>query len=514
MSHLPTSPIVRRARLAEAMADTLQVNLEQMETRPLSESTARLELALEDVGWQRLAAIGQHEFSRHGVEQAALLCRLMWRKNPLIKRGVDVRTYFTWAQGVSITARDETIQDRVVGPLLEDPWNVKTWSGHEARERLDRTLATDGNVPLILATGARGEVQVRPRQWTEFQEPLRDRDDGAIVRFWHRRWDEDGQVRELLHPDVSWQPVGVRPGEVNGIEVRWDQPVLMVQADRLEGDTWGVPEVYAALDWARAYKEFLEDWASYVRSLARFAWRHKAGSKGSARTIRDVHGTARMDSSSGRQEPAGQTAVGTDIDGLEPVKHSGAHVDATSGRPLAVMVAAAFDMPYTLLTGDADNSNLATAKALDRPFELALTSRQRMWAGVQREVIDYAIDASVRAPGGALRGRVERDGFGRSRVVLPEGMDRTVDVDWPQLVEHDLKEYTEALKNAVEAQPDLPPDVTAGLLLTAFGVDNVDDLVEDVARAAADRATEREAEEVAETMVAEALREALARDAA
>jgi hypothetical protein len=510
VSHLPTSPLVKRARLAEAMADTLEVNLEQLQAQPLQESTARLEMALEEVGWQRLVAFGQHEFTRDGIERAALLSRLMWRKNPLIKRGVNVRTYFTWAQGVSIAARDETIQEQVVGPLLEDPWNERLWSGHDAQERLDRTLATDGNVALVLATSARGQVQVRPRQWTEFQEPIRDPEDGAVIRFWLRRWIDDGRVREVLHPDVGWQPFGIRPPQVNGVEVRWNQPVLMVQADRLEGDTWGVPEVYAALDWARAYKEFLEDWASYVKSLARWAWRHKASSKGAARTIRDVHGASRTDRSTGRQDPAGQTAVGTDIEGLEPIRHSGAHVDANSGRHLAVMVAAAFDMPYTLLTGDADNSNLATAKALDRPFELALTSRQRMWAGVQRRVIDYAIDASVRAAGGALTGRLVRDGFGRATVELPGEMDRTIDVDWPQLVEHDIKEYAEAVKAATEAVPDLPPDVTAGLLLTAFGVDNVEDLVEQVAERASDRATEAEAEEVAERMVEEALREALA----
>lgn len=181
---------------------------------------------------------------------------------------------------------------------------------------------------------------------------------------------------------------------------------------------------------------------------------------------------------------------------------------------MAVMVAAAFDMPYTLLTGDADNSNLATAKALDRPFELALTSRQKLWASVDRKVLSYAVDAAVRAPGGLLQGRVERDGFGRSVVVMPDAVDRMIDIDWPQLVEHDLKAYAEALKAGVEAVPDLPPDVTAGLFLTAFGVDGVEDLVQDIKDAAADRATEQEAEQVAETMVTEALREALAREAA
>lgn len=98
MSHLPTSTgraqLARRAELAETMADVLSTDLQTLVEATTSESTARLELALEDVGWQRLVARLQTEFSRAGLERMAQISRLMWRKNPLIRRAVNVRTYY------------------------------------------------------------------------------------------------------------------------------------------------------------------------------------------------------------------------------------------------------------------------------------------------------------------------------------------------------------------------------------------------------------------------------------
>ena len=192
------------------------------------------------------------------------------------------------------------------------------------------------------------------------------------------------------------------------------------------------------------------------------------------------------------------------MDGLEPIKQQGAHVDATSGRPLALMVAAAFDMPYSMLTGDADNSNLATAKTLDRPFELALISRQKMWAGVHRRLYDHAIDAAVRAPRGPLAGTVERDEWGHTVVRLPNETDRTVDIDWPSLVEHDLKDLAEAIKFATETDT-MPPDVTLRLLLTAFGVEDVDEHVQAMMDAAREQETVQQAEEAAGSILASVL---------
>lgn len=506
MSHLPTSPRSNKIAVLETAVQYLAHDRDALIAESGHAAVGRLELALEDIGWQRLVVQATTEFSRDGIERIAVLSELMWRKNPLIRRAVNVRTLYTWAQGVTVRARDDLLNEIIQG-FYGDPQNQSAVFSHEACERLDRTLATRGNLAFVLVTApASGWVQVRTIPWTELQEPIRNPDDRADVWFWPRRHTRpDGTIVEQLHPDIDRIPTGIRPTHYDGVQIVWSQPVLVETADRLDGDTWGVAEVYAALDWARAYKEFLEDWAGYVKALAEFAWRHKTASKQAAQRVAATHAAQReYDPATGGRRQAGRTAVGTDVDGLEPVKQTGAHVDATSGRYLAVMVGAAMDVPYSILTGDADHSNLATAQTLDRPMELALTSRRRQWASLYRRLFRYVIDAAVRAPRGALAGTVSRDEWGRTVVTLPDDIDVTIDVDWPPLVEHDLKDYIEAAVKADETQL-MPPDVTLRLLLTAFGVDDVDEHVEKVIDLAARQRTREEAQEVAESAVARLL---------
>lgn len=518
VSHLPErrggrAQLVRRVEVAETMADFLKTDLQALVEVSASESTARLELALEDIGWQRLVAQAQTEFSRTGLERMATICRLMWRKNPLIRRAVNVRTYYLFAQGLTVGADDEQVND-LVQDFYDDPVNQRAVFGPEARETLDRTLATDGNLAFVLVTSeATGKVQVRTVPWTQIVEPIRNPDDREDIWFWRRRWHANGRRHDVLHPDVDHLPAGIRPGTVDGLEVRWDQPILMEHTDRLDGETWGVPEVYAALDWAKAYKEFLEDWASYVRALAEFAWRHKTKTNAAARRAKATHTAPRTDEVTGVRRPAGATAVGTDVDGLEPVKQSGAHVDADSGRPLALMVSAAMDVPYSILMGDADNSNLATAKTLDRPFELSIRQRQSRVATRYQRMFRHAIEAAARAPRGPISGTVGRDEWGHTVVELPQGLDPSVRIDWPSLVEHDLKDVVEAIKFATETQV-MPADVTLRLLLTAFEIDDVDQVVADAMDAAAAAATQQQAVDAAMDAVAEALREAIGHETA
>ena len=520
MSHLPApsgarADLIRRAEVAEVMADVFHTDLQTLMSESVSESTTRLELALEDIGWQRLAARMQTEFSRTGLERICELSRLMWRKNPLIRRAVNVRTYYTWAQGLTISADDEQIAD-LVDSFYTDPINQKTVFGSEATERLDRTWATDGQIVFVLPTDLQtGAVTIRTIPWTQLVEPVRNPEDAADIWFWRRRRTVNNQVVDELHPDIDHLPNGIRPAQHDGLTIRWDQPVAVERVDRLDGETWGVPEVYAALDWAKAYKEFLEDWASYVRALAKFAWRHKTKSGPAATRAATVHEAgARTNVDSGVRTAAGATAVGTTVDGLEPVKQSGAHVDATSGRPLALMVAAAMDMPYSILTGDADNSNLATAKTLDRPFELALTQRRNRWSACYQRLFRYRIEAAVRAPRGQLRGTVTRDEWGRTVVTLPDTIDPSVSIDWPPLVEHDIKDMIEAIVNVHTSVEEMPTDLTLRLILTSLGIDDADQVVAAAMDAAATAQTERQAEESAASVITLALEAELARLAA
>lgn len=61
----------------------------------LNESMAQMQLAMEDMGWEKLTGQFAQEFTRDGLERAAELSRTMAVANPLIKRGLAIRAAST-----------------------------------------------------------------------------------------------------------------------------------------------------------------------------------------------------------------------------------------------------------------------------------------------------------------------------------------------------------------------------------------------------------------------------------
>src|SRR5512144_602371 len=102
-----------RTELADA------VRAEREMVSHLSESLAQLEQQMHEPGWLRVTADGEREFTRDGLRQITAACRIMTIKNPLIKRGVSLRTSYVWGQGVEVSARDPKIND-VVQRFLDD----------------------------------------------------------------------------------------------------------------------------------------------------------------------------------------------------------------------------------------------------------------------------------------------------------------------------------------------------------------------------------------------------------
>jgi hypothetical protein len=469
----------------------------------LSERLADLELALDDVGWERLDWDGSREFTRDFLDRLIALSRLNALKNPLIRRGVALKAGYVWGQGVEIQARDDDVNEQVIQPFLDDRGNRESLFGAQARMAKDRALTTDGAVALVLFPNMlTGAVSVRSIDPCEIRDIVCNPDDHTEPWFYLRRWTErtwglDGpsagidrtRQREAWYPDWRYQP-RQRFESIGRMQVRWDSPIYYVKVGGLDGMKFGVPETYAALDWAKAYKLFLEDWATIVRSLSRFAMQLTVKRK-------PQQAAARLGSSVTRTAPGetnpspttGSTFVATEGVDLKAIPKTDATVAAGDGVWLAKMVGAALGLPYTILMGDPDMGNLATAKTLDRPTELTMMERQSLWADVIRDLCGYAIDWAVKAPGGKLAGTVLPDGSVElpagttkdrqgAEVEVPGSERRTIDVTFPSIREIDVKETIEAIVMA--AGTELPPlDVVLRLLLAALGVEDADEIVAD-----------------------------------
>ncbi|MEU8158030.1 hypothetical protein AB0B94_30625 [Micromonospora sp. NPDC048986] len=461
----------------------------------LQESVADLQRALFEPGWIQLTGYGEHEFSPEGLRQMRAICRLYAIKNPLIKRGLGLRSSYVWGQGVEIAARangkktgEQDVQ-AVVNAFLTDPGNERTLTGAQARNQLETFgFGCDGGFFVALFTRpTTGHVQARVLPADEIAEIICDPEDSATPWFYHRRWVYDGrddrgnlirENREILYPAIDYRPKN-RPATYGGRKVDWAAPVLHASVNQPLNWQWGIPDAYAAIDWAKAYKEFLEDWARLMRSLSRYAWKASAPGRKNAAVKTRLAQPATRDPVTGEANLAGATAIMSPDVTLEAVGKSGATLDSDSGRPLAAMVAAALDMPVTMILGDPGVTGArATAETLDRPTVNAMNQRRDLWATVMGRILRYVITESVRATKGPLRGAISVDPYtGREVLTLEGDTDPTIDIAWPKIDDVDPLTLVDAIVNA-DSTGTLPPEQVLRLLLTALGVRHVEDLVE------------------------------------
>jgi hypothetical protein len=455
----------------------------------LAESLADLELAFEDRGWDRLAVNATREFSPEGLRRARELCRVMTVANPLLKQGLGLRKAYIWGQGVTISVRDQSDEGQdvnaVVQEFLDDPFVKKTFSGTQAHEEMEQAAFTDGDLFLALFTSRlTGKVQPRWLPVDEITDIIHDPDDRIVDWYYRREYTErtvvDGMTRERIrtvyYPALGYEPA-LKPPTINGSEVMWNVPVRMVSVNRPSGSSRGVPDAFAAVAWARHYKEFLEQWATLMRALARYAWQTKTRGDRAKQVAAKVAAAPTTDLRGGNQAGVGAHVVTDPNSTLEAIPKTGATIDSDSGRPLAAMAATAMGVPVTMLLGDPGVTGArATAQTLDQPTELGFQLRRSLWTELFTDVLNHVIDWAIRAPQGALKGTQQRDG---DRVVteLPDNDDRTIDISWPEFESLPVDVLVKAI---AEASVWLPPLVVARLVASALKIDNIDEVLDEL----------------------------------
>jgi hypothetical protein len=461
----------------------------------LRESLADLEARMLEPGWMHLTAQAEQEFSRDGLRRITAVCRIMAIKNPLIKRGLALRMAYVWGQGLEISARDEDV-NTLVQSFLDDPGNRRCLTGAQAREENEKALDSDGNLFWALFTNPRtGKVQARSIPWDEIADVITNPEDCAEPWYYKRVWYEtstdpitgqrDARHRTVYYPALGYRPKGPKPLRVRDslgdvAEVMWDAPVHHMKVGGAKGWKFGLGVAYTAIDWAQAYKSFLEDWATLIKALSRFAWRLTSKGSKQAQAKARVATAPATDRYSGEPQRAGATALITPDMALEAIPKSGATIDSESGRPLAALVAAALDVPVTMLLGDPGTTGArATAETLDTPTERTMELRREAWTETLQAILGHVIAASVKAPQGALKGTVTADENGVETVELAGDVEGTLDISWPDLDDVDVTTLVNAIV-AADGTSYIPPLVIVRLLLEALGVNDVDEIVQEL----------------------------------
>lgn len=442
-------------------------------------------MQMEDRGWRSLAQGVADELTSDGRRKIAEVCRTMAVSNPLIKRGLQVRAGYVWGLGVEIDTRvagDDSLQE-TVDELLTDfaDDNEASLMGAQARDELERALGTDGEVYLACFTSPlTGRVQVRSTPAGEIVDVIVNPDDRDDPWFYVREYTEtkieagyDGtrsrnQRRRIVHPALGFRPA-TRTKTLNGWEVRWDAPILQVAVNRLDGWQHGIPDAYAAIAYARMYRDFLVDWAGLTKALSKIAWLQTGDTKGKAqRAATAAHQSAAV---------AGQTVTSGPGTSLQAVSKSGATIDSESGRPLAAMVAAGLGVSVVTLLADPGTTGArAVAETLDKPLILEMGLRRLLWQSALTRILRHVIATAVEAPRGRLQGQTLVDDWGRKHTMLAGGTEPVLEFTWPPLADLDPIELVKAIVEA-DGTGKMPPLTTARLLLQALGVKNVDEVL-------------------------------------
>ena len=470
----------------------------------LEEAIADLQqLALEDRGWDRLLAGAQDDLTPEGRRRIGDMCNVMTIANPLIKRGFQLRLAYVWGAGCEQTVKPgDTDREGRLPALVDEIWseprNTDALASEQARESLERWLYTRGAVVLLLHTPTTtagkptGDLIVRQEDPNHITDRITDPDDATRVWYWQRSYKTrqlradgtPGQTKTVTvwHPDIDYHPTGPeRLPRIGKHEVRWDQPLLVVSVNQPASATevWGFPDAYAAIPWARMSKEFLEAWYTLMRALARFAWKTTSAT-GAGKKLMDRARQAQAAAAAPLDDPAraGGHAVMDAGTTLEAIPKTGATIDAASGQPLQQMVAAALDVPLTMLLTDPGVSGArAVAETLDQPMELAMGARRRLWGAIFGRIAWHKIATAIEAGTAQIPGADVTYRDGQRTVILPDGWAPIISTEWPDYDSVPVDVLLKALRDA-DGLDVLPPELVARLVMTALRVKDPEEWLE------------------------------------
>jgi len=461
------------------------------------EAIAELEIALEDRGWQRTLAMSQLEFSRWGIQQIMLICRLYRIKNPVVQRGILVSAYYVFGRGVEITSEDQAAND-VIQAFLSDPRN-KSELGHSGLIASEAKKYTDGNIFWALFTAVDdGQVLIRSIDAIEIEEIITDPNDSSVPWFYHRRWFDQGfnpqtgvtqpESKEAYYVALDYEAKSI-PTQINGKPVMKDAAGNFIRVlHRKEGglDKWkfGCPRAYAAVDWARAYKNRLEDDSTLVRALSRFSMtvETQGGAPAIAKWKQSLNTTLGNDLTSTDTNPSpvtGSAIITGPGNKITPFRSAGMTADPEGGRRCAHMAYMVFGLPETFFS-DVSVGTLATATSLDRPTELKFLNDQEIWKEDLERIARYVLACSSTAPKGKLREARKLDEKGK----IPATADITIEVKFPAILEGDIVARVGAVVQALTLggfeATGIDEKTGVFLLLVLLGVEDPEKVVEEM----------------------------------
>lgn len=453
------------------------------EVTALRETVTSLQRELEDIGWVNLAR-GPQDSSKYlpaDFQQLLQKCRQYWIRAPLAGQWVNLTTAFVFGQGLSAPkAKDARVQE-VLNEFWEDPDNQLSLCSAQAQWCLSAKRHYEGNLFFVLLREpSTGQVKVRIADTASIEDVICSPDDLARCLFYRRRvQDRDydfrsdtyrqAPIRRVYYPHISLAHPELY--DIPSAKFIKDAAIYHARFNCDLNDKFGIPELLRGLDWIKAHKDMAGDMATLIKTLAIWAWTKKV--KGTPAQV--AAAAARHQVKSDLTNPApnvGAIHVSNEAISLDPVNTptGGAQIHEKGLRAMVLQVSAASGI-FEHYYGDASTGNLATATSMELPMVKRFEMHQQDWTHIYDTILQYRIDSAVLA--GELPGRVEfLANENRYRIVTD--FDRSIDIDFPHIVEEDLLSLANALTAAL-GQNLIDQEEAARQFMMARGINNIEE---------------------------------------
>lgn len=348
-------------------------------------TAAIMSMRADEEGWLPLNKLQENGFTLQNLQDIAEQAELQTTGNPLLKRGLTLRTEYVFGKGLRFEVGDKggKIAPRYQS-IMDKPSNVSVLFCEEAFERNEREAFNKGNLFMAYRKTTKTFF---PIPFDEISNSASNPDLQQDVWYYQRSYTKtrlDGTPDDKK--TVVWYPVLEKAEEgiaklrskIGDDAVDKDVVIIDARFNTRVGGVWGVPDVLPALPYAWAHAEYIRDASKLLKALSTIAWKVVSKSRNNAQNA-----SVKM----GLPKNAGSTASMTDNTDLVAMPRAG-QVDMTDGQELAGYVASALQVSLVAITSNpgAASGSYGAAASLDAPSANSARARQNLWASFYRRI--------------------------------------------------------------------------------------------------------------------------------
>lgn len=346
--------------------DTLVSELQSLELR-LEESTTAGTLALisDDIGWNLLSGLGGQAVTEQDRISYLQMARVLSVRDALCRQATELWTNFGIGAGAGVSAPDGSTERRL-SAFWNDAANRVVFSAQGQRE-VAGSLFRDGDIFFLYFPGNPGRV--RQIDTLEITKVITDPDDAyseaAIVREYT---DSENKRKKLTYAIWDYEP---QPGAESAVPGD-ATPGVWAFHYRLTGTKGrGCTGLIAAIEWARAHRQFMKARHAIQQEMAKIARKLKVkggpAQVNAARSREQARAAARSETRSTTPATA-TTYIENEGQDLQPTaQETGAQAALIDGN-MTIQIFGASVGIYPHYFGAGEAFRLATATAMEVPM--------------------------------------------------------------------------------------------------------------------------------------------------